>query len=232
MIFAKNGAKADPAKSAMYWYDVLGNLQDFATPSVPKQMKISRMQRSFFSPSLTGRRSLRCPVFVGSALTFFSLFFAGCALFQPADSTAVVPRTAKGGTVDPTGRIRALIVDHATELLGTRYHYGGNTPRQGFDCSGMTRYLYQNAGLDLPRVSRDQARLGRLRQTAEARPGDLVFFRKGSPARVFHVSVITEVAAGAVWVVHATSSRGVIRENILASSYWKPKMYQIRDVLN
>ena len=49
--------------------------------------------------------------------------------------------------------IRAGIVEHAEELLGVRYKYGGNRPREGFDCSGLTRYLYQNAGLDLPSTS-------------------------------------------------------------------------------
>lgn len=163
------------------------------------------------------------------------LFFTGCNLFKPADpvSKRPVPRGGAGtGTVDPTGAIRYDIVDHARELLGIKYKYGGNKPKEGFDCSGFTRYLYQNAGLDLPRVSRDQANLGKLKNFGNARPGDLVFYRKGRPASVFHVSVVVDVKPGELWVVHATSSRGVFRENILASSYWKPKIYQVRDVLN
>jgi len=160
----------------------------------------------------------------------------GCSLFRPAEPGTPLPRNSRGGgTVDPTGAIRADIVDHSQELLGVRYKYGGNKPRkprEGFDCSGLTRFLYQNAGLDLPRVSRDQAKLGRIKDFDNARPGDLVFYRKGRPASVFHVSIVVDVQPGQLWVVHATSSRGVIRENILASSYWKPKIYQVRDVLN
>lgn len=160
------------------------------------------------------------------------LFVSGCSLLRPAQPSVPSPRTPRGGTVDPTGSIRADIIDHAGELRGIRYKYGGNKPEEGFDCSGLTRYLYQNAGLDLPRVSRDQATLGKLKSFNAARPGDLVFFRKGKPARVFHVSVVVDVRPGELWVVHATSSRGVFREDILASSYWKPKIYQVRDVLN
>ena len=167
-----------------------------------------------------------------SLLLSSSFLLTGCALFRPADPTAPIPRTERGGRLDPTGSIRNGIVDHAGELLGVRYKYGGDRPREGFDCSGLTRYLYQNAGLDLPRVSRDQAGLGELKNFDNARPGDLVFYRKGRPGRVFHVSVVVEVRPGELWVVHATSSRGVIRENILASSYWKPKIYQVRDVLD
>lgn len=167
------------------------------------------------------------------SLLGMALLLSGCNLFRPADPTAPEPRTSRGGgTVDPTGHIRSAIVDHTLDLLGVRYKYGGNRPNEGFDCSGLTRYLYQNAGLDLPRVSRDQARLGRLKDFDNARPGDLVFYRKGRPATVFHVSVVVDVRPGELWVVHATSSRGVIRENILGSTYWKPKIYQVRDVLN
>ena len=165
-----------------------------------------------------------------------TLLLTGCGLLRPVDptdTTRLEPRQgSRGGTVDPTGSIRADIVEHAGELLGIEYKYAGNKPREGFDCSGLTRYLYQNAGLDLPRVSRDQAVLGKLKSFDNARPGDLVFYRKGKPARVFHVSVVVDVAPGELWVIHATSSRGVFRENILASSYWKPKIYQVRDVLN
>lgn len=167
-----------------------------------------------------------------SLLVCSSVLLTGCALLKPADPVAPAPQTDGGGRLDPTGAIRDGIVDHAVELLGIKYKYGGDRPREGFDCSGLTRYLYQNAGLDLPRVSRDQAGLGEVQSFDDARPGDLVFYRRGRPGRVFHVSIVVEVNPGELWVVHATSSRGVIRENILASSYWKPKIYQVRDVLD
>ena len=115
-------------------------------------------------------------------------------------------------------------------MLGIRYKFGGNKPKEGFDCSGFTRYLYQGAGLDLSRVSRDQAKQGKQVSFAEARPGDLVFYKKPGGS-VFHVSVVVLSKPGELWVIHATSSRGVFRENILVSSYWKPKIYQVRNVL-
>jgi cell wall-associated NlpC family hydrolase len=172
-------------------------------------------------------------VFSLSLLLCCAVFFTGCSLFKPVDSNRPDLITkGKRDRPDPTGRIRSGIVDHAGELLGIKYKYGGNKPRDGFDCSGLTRFLYQNAGLDLPRVSRDQAVLGRVKKFDDARPGDLVFYRKGRPSKVFHVSIVVDVKPGQLWVVHATSSRGVMREDILASSYWKPKIYQVRDVLN
>jgi cell wall-associated NlpC family hydrolase len=138
--------------------------------------------------------------------------------------------TRPSGSGSTASYIRADIVGHAKELMGLRYKYGGNNPRQGFDCSGFVLYLYQNAGIDINRISRDQAKQGRSIPTNRARPGDLVFFKRNGKA-VHHVSVIVEVGVNKLIVVHATNS-GVIRENILESRYWEPMIYQVRDILN
>lgn len=153
------------------------------------------------------------------------LLFSGCGMLRPG-------LTGGNSRPNPTSAIRTDIATHAQELMGTRYKYAGNKPTEGFDCSGFVRYLYQNAGLDLERVSRDQAKQGRLVRLEEARPGDLVFFRQSKGQGVFHVSLIVKASPAELWVIHSTTSRGVIRENVLASSYWRPKIYQVRDVLN
>ncbi|NJC28210.1 C40 family peptidase [Neolewinella antarctica] len=168
-------------------------------------------------------------------ISFFCLvLFTSCGAFKPANpgtrtTTSRPPRKPRVA-VDATSWIRTDITQHAQDLLGIAYKYGGNRPHEGFDCSGLVRYLYQGAGLDLARRSRDQAKEGKLVNAKSARPGDLVFYKRPGGA-VFHVSVVVEASPGELWVVHATSSRGVMRENVLASSYWKPKMYQIRNVL-
>ncbi|OAV43536.1 C40 family peptidase [Lewinella sp. 4G2] len=158
---------------------------------------------------------------------------SSCGLFKPADPIGRNPqqptRVARGSE-DPNSWIRSDITTHAQELIGIPYKYGGNRPNEGFDCSGLVVYLYQGAGLDIARTSRDQAKQGKVINASEARPGDLVFYKKPGGS-VFHVSVVVLSQPGELWVIHATSSRGVMREDILASSYWKPKMYQIRNVL-
>lgn len=68
------------------------------------------------------------------------------------------------------------VVDFAKHFLGTRYVYGGSSPRSGFDCSGLVRYVYGHFGISLPHSSFAQFDRG-LRITRWAlRPGDLVFF--------------------------------------------------------
>ncbi|WP_420458026.1 C40 family peptidase [Neolewinella sp.] len=149
---------------------------------------------------------------------------------RPPRAARPVPshkETASG----PTAVVRNSLVSKAEAYLGIRYKYGGNTPKEGFDCSGFVKYLYNAEGLSIQRVSRDQAKEGRPIDPATAKAGDLVFFRRGANQPVFHVSMIVAAAPGELWVIHPTSSRGVIRENILASSYWRPKIYTVKDLI-
>jgi peptidoglycan DL-endopeptidase CwlO len=73
-------------------------------------------------------------------------------------------------------RERARVVRFARTLLGVRYSYGGTSPRGGFDCSGLTRFVYAHFGITLPHYSVAQYELGRRVSRSRLRPGDLVFF--------------------------------------------------------
>nr|WP_120491083.1 C40 family peptidase [Corynebacterium lactis] len=75
------------------------------------------------------------------------------------------------GDAAPTPQARAA-VDNAMSALGTPYAWGGNTPGQGLDCSGLTHWAYGQAGVDIPRVAEDQA-IGRPVSQSELLPGDL-----------------------------------------------------------
>ncbi len=70
----------------------------------------------------------------------------------------------------------ARVVGFARRLIGTRYAYGGSTPRSGFDCSGFVRYVYGHFGVSLPHSSYAQFDRGRRVALSSLRPGDLVFF--------------------------------------------------------
>ena len=68
------------------------------------------------------------------------------------------------------------VVDFAKHFVGTRYVYGGSSPRSGFDCSGLVRYVYGHFGISLPHSSFAQFDRGRRIARRALRPGDLVFF--------------------------------------------------------
>lgn len=74
---------------------------------------------------------------------------------------------------------RAAVVEVAREYLGTPYKWGGTSP-DGFDCSGLLQYVYQKVGIDLPRVSYQQANSGKRVSIKSIRPGDLVAWDNGS----------------------------------------------------
>ena len=112
------------------------------------------------------------------------------------------------------------VIQTAKSYRGTPYKYGGTT-RAGMDCSALVFHSYYAIGLDLPRVSADQSKVGQKVNLTQVKPGDLLFFattkRKN---QVSHSGIVTEVAKDDVRFIHASSSLGVT-EDFMSNSYWK-----------
>ncbi|HEX6589426.1 MAG TPA: C40 family peptidase [Longimicrobiales bacterium] len=135
------------------------------------------------------------------------------------------------GTAVETVFVGERMVDVAVSLVGTRYRWGGVSPSQGFDCSGFVRYVYAQQGIDLPRVSRAQARAGRRRPARldELQPGDLLFFAQRG-AGVDHVAIY----AGDGRIVHASRRGYGVRYDDLsgASGRWyAERLVAVRRIL-
>lgn len=135
----------------------------------------------------------------------------------------------KSGKSNKTNVYRHQTTAYAKKQLGVPYKYGGNTPKTGFDCSGFTKYVFAKQGINLPRVSKDQAKVGKRINLRYADTGDLVFF--GKRGKVNHVAIITENKNGDIYVIHSTSSKGVKIDNISRSKYWKPRILYARNIL-
>ncbi len=113
-----------------------------------------------------------------------------------------------------TSASAAHVLATADRYVGIRYRYGGESPGEGFDCSGLVQYVYGRHGVELPRTSYQQADAGRAApgEITDLQPGDLMFFSAGG-ARVDHVAIY----AGEGRVVHATSGAGSVRYDDLDS---------------
>jgi peptidoglycan DL-endopeptidase CwlO len=112
-----------------------------------------------------------------------------------ASAASAAGLTGTGGTsASATSGATAsegAVVAEAQKYLGVPYLWGGTDPTKGLDCSGFTKLVFGNLGIDLPRTSSQQATSGRaVASLAEARPGDLVFFdHSSSRAGVDHVGI-------------------------------------------
>jgi cell wall-associated NlpC family hydrolase len=76
-----------------------------------------------------------------------------------------------GGSTKAIGAVRA-----ALSQLGVPYVWGGATPGQGFDCSGLTMWAYRQVGVNLPHYGGDQWNAGIHVSRSQLQPGDLIFF--------------------------------------------------------
>lgn len=116
----------------------------------------------------------------------------------------------------------------AESYLGTPYRYGGES-RSGMDCSGFVDVAFSSIGLQLPRVSREQAKAGKAISLRHVVPGDLLFFTT-SGSRINHVGIVHHIEHGTIFFIHASTSRGVIISS-LSNAYWQKAFKTARRVL-
>lgn len=127
---------------------------------------------------------------------------------------------------------RKDIVGYAAKYKGSKYTPAGKKPDTGFDCSGFTSYIFDHFDIPLSPAAREQVKQGKSKNIKDAQPGDLIFFRRSASEPIFHVSVVKSNNGKSLYVIHSTTSRGVVEEDVLNSTYWKQYIDSVRDVVS
>jgi cell wall-associated NlpC family hydrolase len=128
---------------------------------------------------------------------------------------------------DGNAHLRERLVKTAKRYVGVRYRWGGESPRTGFDCSGLTMVVYRLNGLDLPRSSRQQWKVGKRIDRSRLQKGDLVFFATRGGTKVSHVGIYT----GGNKFLHAPGRGRRIQTASLASKYYRARFVGARSYL-
>lgn len=111
------------------------------------------------------------------------------------------------------------LVGTAMKFLGVQYRYGGTTPSQGFDCSGLVAYAAEKSlGLKLPRTASGQAHTGIAVSKSKLKRGDLVFFNTLG-RRFSHVGIYL----GNHKFIHAPRTGAAIRVEDMDIAYWRKR---------
>jgi cell wall-associated NlpC family hydrolase len=76
----------------------------------------------------------------------------------------------------PDGSLASQVVAIAMQYLGIPYVWGGASPSQGFDCSGLVSYVYAQIGIYIPHHAASAYSYGVPVSYSELQPGDMVFF--------------------------------------------------------
>ncbi len=105
------------------------------------------------------------------------------------------------------------MMEEIQSWLGTPYVYGGES-KSGVDCSGFTQAVYSAVDIDIPRTASQQAQASAKVAPGDLKFGDLIFFNTEGSG-ISHVGIYI----GDGFFVHASSSRGVVRESLSKEYY-------------
>jgi murein DD-endopeptidase len=157
------------------------------------------------------------------ALLAAAALLAGCASARPQPSPARPASVAPAR--DAVLSIGGAVAELAAGMVGARYRLGGADPVEGFDCSGLAFYAYDQAGYRIPRTSEDQFRAARKIALADADAGDLVFFQ--DQARLSHVGIYI----GNGLFVHAPASGGRVSVARVDTPYYQEHLVAVGRLL-
>ena len=158
---------------------------------------------------------MRLRYIIDLAVLVAILGIAGCGSSprQPsaAQRTGVIQEPGSTSASVKGKAIAAL----AQRMIGIPYVYGGESPSEGFDCSGLVYYTHTRMGIRVPRTAASQLQAARRVDSRDLSAGDLLFFNDSQ--KVSHVGIYL----GGRRFVHAPQSGSVVSEASLDNEYYR-----------
>lgn len=157
---------------------------------------------------------------------------------QPRPVVIKSPAPTKPGAANP-GRLQVQppdlhpeasvspdsVVALAQNFLGTPYRFGGESPAEGFDCSGLVHYVFGLKGIAMRRLANEQFLQGQPVVQAQLQPGDLVFFSSAGKI-VDHVGIY----AGNRLFIHAPRTGRTVSYDSLDATWYSTRFQGARRV--
>lgn len=143
--------------------------------------------------------------------TAFVISFIGTANIQAEEETSQ--------------KVEDVLISNAKTHLGSPYLFGG-TSHEGFDCSGFSQVVFEQTGIEIPRTTGEQYKIGAEVKKKDLQKGDIVFFETVNKGPS-HLGIYI----GDNKFIHSSSSKGVAISNLDDPYYWGSRYLGARRVL-
>ena len=152
----------------------------------------------------------------------YGMLMVACASAPYQSSNkSLVKMGEKSVDLNNSNRLKKILNQQYKDWHNVPHRMGGLS-KDGIDCSGLVYLTYRSKfGVDMPRSTELQSKVGYQVNQSQLRAGDLLFFKTGIKVR--HVGMYIDEGN----FLHASSSKGVMISNIKnpywSSAYWKAR---------
>ncbi len=120
------------------------------------------------------------------------------------------------------------LIATALTYEGTRYSYGGTSPKDGFDCSGFVWYIYNEFGYSIGRTSAAQSTAGYKVDRNDLQPGDILIFQSRNRSKIGHSGIY--IGNGAF--IHAECPKTGVIVTYLSETYYDSRFVCARRIID
>lgn len=121
------------------------------------------------------------------------------------------------------------VIELAKQYLGYSYVSGGKNPSSGFDCSGFTKYIFSNFGVELGSTAASQANVGTEVARENLQTGDIILYYDEGMTKIGHVGIYIQDGE---FIHSANPKRGVVIDNLNTNSYYNKRYITARRLIN